>query len=40
MNDGTQPLGPILVLREKDNTVAATLAPFRQQVESHHTQGR
>ena len=40
MNDGTQPLGPILVLSEKDNTVAASLAPFRQQVESHHTQGR
>ena len=38
MNDGTEPLGSIFVFRQKDNTVAASLPPFRQQVESHHAQ--
>ena len=36
MNDGTQPFGSIFVFTQKDNTVAASLLPFRQQVESHH----
>jgi hypothetical protein len=36
MNDGAQPLGSIFVLGKKDYTVAASLPPFRQQVESHH----
>ena len=39
MNDGTQSLGPILVLSEKDNTVAARLSPLGEQMESHHAQG-
>jgi hypothetical protein len=29
MNDGAQPLGSIFVFRQKDNTVAAGLPPFR-----------
>lgn len=39
MNDGTQPLGPILVFSKKDNAFAARLPPLGEQMESHHAQG-
>jgi hypothetical protein len=39
MNDGTQPLGPILILSEKDEAFLARLSPLREQMESHHAQG-
>ncbi|WP_283844398.1 hypothetical protein [Bradyrhizobium cenepequi] len=40
MNDSTQPLGPVLVFRKKDNTIAARLPPLREQMEGHHAEGR
>ena len=39
MNDGTQPLGPILVFSKKDTAFAARLPPLGEQMESHHPQG-
>jgi len=36
MNDGTQPFGPVLVFREKDNTVAARFPPLCEQMQGDH----
>ncbi|WFU43271.1 hypothetical protein QA640_12935 [Bradyrhizobium sp. CB82] len=39
MNDGTQPLGPILVLGKKDNAFAARLPPLLEEMKGHHAEG-
>ncbi|MFG3591289.1 hypothetical protein [Bradyrhizobium sp. RDI18] len=40
MNDGTQPLGPILVFSKEDDAFATRLPPLCEQMEGHHAQGR
>ncbi len=40
VNDAAQPLRPVLVLGEKDETAASGLLPLCKQMESHHAEGR
>lgn len=40
MNDASQPLGPVLVFREKYQTIAAGLFPLLAKVKSQHAKRR